>query len=137
MYKVITTSQRIKAALVSLLIVAGSVVAIAAPAPVFAAASPFTRDACSGVAQVSGGNCNAGQANNTISGVVKTGINLLSFIVGIVAIVVIIIDGMKLAASNGDAQAATTARSGIVYALVALVIVSLAQFIVHFVLGHI
>lgn len=127
---------------------AGSGLLMAA-APAYAAMTPsrgsnvvaasFQSDACSGVTAVAGGTCGGKDTSGstTLSNTVKTTIDILSAIVGIAAVIVIIISGLRFITSNGDASNVATARSGIIYAVVGLIIVALAQFIVHFVLGKI
>lgn len=59
-------------------------------------------------------------------------VGILSVIVGIAAVIVIIIAGFKYITSGGEASKISNAKTTLVYALVGLVIVVLAQFIVHF-----
>jgi hypothetical protein len=74
----------------------------------------------------------SGQAANSL---VTTIINVLSLIVGVVAVIMIIIAGFRYIASGGKQESVTGAKNTILYAIVGLVIVALAQLIVHFVLG--
>ena len=69
---------------------------------------------------------------NTISNV----INILSIVVGIISVIVIIVQGLRLVLSGGNSQTVGEARNGIIYALIGLVIVALAQAIVFFVLDR-
>ncbi len=62
-------------------------------------------------------------------------VNLISLITGIVAVVFIVIGGFKYITSGGDSGKITSAKTTITYALIGLIIVALAQFIVRFVLG--
>lgn len=66
---------------------------------------------------------------------IETVINVLSYIVGVAAVIMIIFGGFRYVTSGGDANASKTARSTILYAIVGLVIVVIAQAIVFFVLG--
>jgi len=68
--------------------------------------------------------------NNTIANVV----NLLSTIVGILAVIMIIIAGFRYVTSGGKQENVTAAKNTIIYAVIGLVIVVIAQLIVHFVL---
>lgn len=61
-------------------------------------------------------------------------VNIISIIVGFVAVVMIIWGGMKYVTSGGESGKITSAKNTIMYALIGLVIVALAQFIVRFVL---
>lgn len=62
-------------------------------------------------------------------------INIFSVIVGIVAVIMIIIGGFKYITSGGDSGNVTGAKNTILYAIIGLIIVALAQFIVKFVLS--
>lgn len=62
-------------------------------------------------------------------------VNVISLIVGIGAVIMIIIGGFKYITSGGDSGAVTGAKNTILYAIIGLVIVALAQFIVRFVTG--
>jgi hypothetical protein len=65
---------------------------------------------------------------------IKTGINLFSIVVGIIAVVMILIGGVKYITSQGDAGNVTGAKNTILYAVIGLIVVALAQTIVYFVL---
>ncbi len=62
-------------------------------------------------------------------------INVFSVIVGIIAVIMIIWGGLKYITSGGDSGNVTGAKNTILYALIGLIIVALAQFIVRFVLS--
>ena len=61
-------------------------------------------------------------------------INIFSIIVGVVAVIMIIFGGFKYITSAGNQENIKTAKTTIIYALVGLIIVALAQVIVRFVL---
>lgn len=69
-----------------------------------------------------------------ITGLIKTVINVLSIIVGVVAVIMIIIGGFRYITSGGKQESVTGAKNTILYAVIGLVIVALAQVIVRFVL---
>jgi hypothetical protein len=83
--------------------------------------------------RVKSGNC-AGDGTARLNSVVGNIVNVLSVIVGIVAVIMIIIGGFKYITSGGDSGSITSAKHTILYAIVGLVVVALAQFIVRFVL---
>lgn len=91
-------------------------------------------EACKGATVTASGDCEAGTAAGGIEKTIKDIINLISIIVGIVAVIMLIINGFRLVTSGGDSNTVSSARSGIIYALVGLIIVVLAQVIVKFVL---
>jgi len=61
-------------------------------------------------------------------------INIISIIVGVVAVIMIIFGGFKYITSGGTAEKVTGAKNTILYGLIGLIIVALAQIIVKFVL---
>lgn len=73
-------------------------------------------------------------AEGAVNGILKQGIQLFSFIVGIIAVVMIIIGGVKYITSGGDSGNVTGAKNTILYAVIGLIVVALAQVIVRFVL---
>jgi hypothetical protein len=81
------------------------------------------------------GNCAETAAEKRLNGLVTSIVNILSVIVGIIAVIMIIIGGLKYITSGGDSGKVSSAKSTIIYALVGLIIVALAQFIVRFVLS--
>lgn len=74
--------------------------------------------------------------NGRINGIIATVINLFSLVVGVVSVIMIIIGGLKYITSGGDSGNVTGAKNTILYAVIGLVVVALAQFIVKFVLGR-
>ncbi len=64
-------------------------------------------------------------------------INILSLLVGAVAVIMIIVGGFRYVTSAGNDSATAGAKKTILYALVGLIIVAVAQVIVHFVLNTI
>ncbi len=62
-------------------------------------------------------------------------IQLLIFIAGGIAIVIIVLNGIKWTASSEDAGARKQAKQGIVHAIVGLIIVLIAIFVVATVVG--
>lgn len=70
-----------------------------------------------------------------IQRIIETVVNVFSVIVAIVAVIMIIWGGFKYITSGGDSGNITTAKNTIIYAIIGLVIVALAQFLVQFVLS--
>lgn len=87
-----------------------------------------------GVNDANGGaQPNAKSLNETITSV----INLLSAAVGIIAVIMIIVGGFRYITSSGNPEAAKSARNTILYAIIGLVVVAMAQIIVLFVLNKV
>lgn len=90
----------------------------------------FTQDPSS--AECAGGGADATERINTL---VRQVINFLSAIVGIVAVIMIIVGGLRYITSGGNDTSVTSAKNTILYAIIGLIIVALSQLIVRFVLG--
>lgn len=75
-------------------------------------------------------------AAQRVDQIVEQIINILSLVVGVVAVVMIIIGGFKYVTSGGDSGNVTGAKNTILYAVVGLVVVALAQVIVRFVVDR-
>ena len=73
--------------------------------------------------------------SDKVNTLIRQIINIFSVIVGIVAVIMIIWGGLKYITSGGDSSNVTGAKNTILYAIIGLVIVALAQFIVRFVLS--
>jgi len=76
-------------------------------------------------------------AGDSVTSVIKKVITILSVIIGAIAVVMIIIGGFRYVTSAGNAEGTKSARNTILYAIVGLVVVALAQIIVHFVLNSV
>ena len=68
-------------------------------------------------------------------GVFKQITNTILYIVGIVAVIMLIIGGIKYVISGGDAKKVTDAKNTVLYAIIGLVISFLAFAIVNFVIA--
>lgn len=93
--------------------------------------------ACQGLGAASGQSCGNDSAGSSIRGLLRTVINLLSWIVGVAAIIMVIIGGLKYVTSNGDSNGISSAKSTIMYALIGLAVAALAQVLVRFVLQNV
>jgi Type IV secretion system pilin len=89
--------------------------------------------ACQGANVTSGSACDA-NAGKSLNNIITNVINIFSVIIGMVAVVMIIVAGVKFMTSSGDATKVSGARNTILYAVVGLIVVAFAQSIVHFVL---
>lgn len=92
---------------------------------------------CGTEAKLQTGGCDTGTEAGTagLQALIEKIINIFSIIVGVIAVIMIIVGGLKYITSGGDSGNVSSAKNTIIYALVGLVIVALAQFIVRFVLG--
>lgn len=133
------TKLILKAKLITLsVLLLGSLVL--APAATAAAlplnfASAGTSAACGAISQLDSSQaCGSGQS--TINRVVKSVLQIISFILGIAGIIMVVVAGFKYITSNGDTGAVGSAKRTLIYALVGLVVAALAQFMVHYVIAH-
>ena len=80
------------------------------------------------------GQCSSGESDATgkVNDAVAKALNLFSAVVGIIAVVMIIVGGVKYITSGGDSGNVTSAKN----AIIGLVVVALAQIIVRFVLAR-
>lgn len=82
-----------------------------------------------------GSDCDPG--GTSLEDAIAVVINILSLLVGVVAVIMLIYGGFKYVTAAGDSSNLATAKHTIIYAIVGLVIVALAQFFVFFVLEQI
>ena len=133
--------KKIKTILFSALAATALLVPAMVPATAYAvtATGDLQTNLCSGTdLTLSGtGNCTDTEgAKSTIDNTISLALNIFSSIVGIIAVVMIIVGGVKYITSQGESANITSAKNTILYALVGLVVVALAQVIVRFVLGR-
>ena len=69
------------------------------------------------------------------NGVFKKVTNTILYIVGIIAVIMLIIGGIRYVTSGGDAKKVTDAKNTVLYAIIGLVISLLAFAIVNFVIS--
>lgn len=69
------------------------------------------------------------------TGVFKQVTNTILYIVGIIAVIMLIIGGIRYVTSGGDAKKVTDAKNTVLYAIIGLVIAFLAFAIVNFVIS--
>ena len=112
------------AALVSLGIV---VTPLAMDAPVFANAKS---EVTSGVSSVNDGN------STDLPSFITNIVNILLFLAGAIAVIVIIIGGIRYVLSSGDSGQVQAAKNTILYAVIGLIVVIMAYAIVNFVINQ-
>ncbi len=124
---------------ISTLIAAFSICMLVMVPAVVSAQNPSVTDVCEGVKLTGATSCGPGDTAGTtgIANIIETVINLLSLLVGVVAVIMIIVGGLKYIMSSGDASNTASAKNTILFAIVGLVVVALAQIIVRFVLNKV
>ena len=112
------------------------ILAVARPVPAAAdVTSDIQRGLCAGSNLRFDGKCVRSNSNTEkLNKFIRNIINILSALVGVVAVIMIIIGGFRYITSGGNDTSVTGAKNTILYAVIGLIIVALAQVIVHFVL---
>jgi len=82
-------------------------------------------------------DANSGSNAGSAGDMVKTISGILIWAVGLIAVIMIIIGGIKIVTSAGDAGKVKSGRSTIMYAVIGLVLALLAYAIVDFVMSNI
>ncbi len=105
--------------------------------PVSAGFFDNARDqACSGANATSGSACDK-TASSSLSNIIAVMLNIFSVVVGVIAVIMIIVAGVKFVTSGGAADKVSGAKNTILYAVIGLAVVALAQIIVRFVLNKV
>lgn len=117
-------------------------VAVAVIASVPLVASAASPDAAKALCEGGGGSWSQGQCtsaklngNTTLQGIIKTIVNVLIFLGAAVAVIMIVIGGMRYVSSGGDQNSVKTAKNTILYAIIGLIVMILAYAAVDFVLS--
>jgi len=100
-------------------------------APAFATSASQLQGGVDAAANQSG----SGEAVSTVNNTITSVINIFSVFVGIIAVIMIIVGGYRYITSGGDSTKVTSAKNTLLYAIIGLVIVALAQVIAQFVLN--
>lgn len=114
--------------------------------PAFAGAAfanTITDQICNGAN--SAANAPAGTGNTSctpqqsgesgIQSIASKAVNIFSLVVGAIAIIMIIVGGFRYITSGGSSERVGGAKNTLIYAIVGLIIVALAQFLVHYVIN--
>ncbi|MBC7707771.1 hypothetical protein H7Y63_00935 [Polaromonas sp.] len=119
---------------------------LTAPAAVYAApdagaststtSSTSKQEACAALKQLDATKA-CGTGGKGVGNLIKVVINILSFVVGIAAVIMVIISGLKYVTSGGDSNGISSAKSTLIYALVGLAVAATAQLLVRFVLVNV
>lgn len=84
------------------------------------------------------GNCtqSSGVDESSITKIGHDVVNIFSIVVGVISVIMIIVGGFRYITSGGSSEKVGGAKNTIIYAIIGLVIVAIAQVIVHFVLNQ-
>ena len=94
-------------------------------------------DVCAGIGSTaaSGSGCAEPTGSGSVQNAIKVAVNVLSWVVGITAVIVVIFGGFRYVTSGGDSTKVGSAKNTILYAVIGLIVVAMAQVIVRFTLN--
>ena len=131
--------QKLKAAILSSISIFMFALPVATPVAVYA--QDIEANLCSGAQNLkldrATGECVTiieDDPTGTFNDVLARIVNIISVIVGVVAVIMIIVGGFRYVTSGGTSEKVTSAKNTILYGIIGLIIVALAQVIVRFVL---
>ena len=78
-------------------------------------------------------SCDGTRTDNRVADILRLVLNIFSWVTGVIAIIMIIIGGLKYITSGGDSAGVNSAKNTLLYAVIGLVIVAMAQILVRFV----
>lgn len=81
-------------------------------------------------------NAAGGRDQTSLEDRIKLIVNILLFVLGAIAVIMIVIGGIRYAVSAGDASQAKAAKDTILYSVVGLIVALLAYAIVNFVVSQ-
>jgi hypothetical protein len=102
--------------------------------------SAQAQDIPGNICRASGGTYTNGSCNKPNSpglfedgGIIRNVINILLFVIGIIAVIMLIVGGIRYVVSGGDQNAVQGAKNTILYAIIGIVVAFLAFAAVRFV----
>ena len=130
--------QKIKNNLYSFSAVITLAAVLLVPVGIASAGNTIQTELCKGTNSAAAGqdldNCGTnGSGRTALTNIARQVVTLFSYIVGIISVIFIIYGGFRYITSGGDSNNVSSAKNTLIYALIGLVIVALAQFIVNFV----
>lgn len=72
---------------------------------------------------------------DSASSMIKDVVNLLLYVLGIIAVIMIVVGGIRYTTSGGDSSGTKAAKDTIMYAVIGLIVAMLSFAIVNFVVG--
>jgi hypothetical protein len=106
-----------------------------------AAAIDVLSNSCGGGASVagqgSGGKSICGAKGDDLTSIMHNVVNTLLIVLGMIAVIMIVIGGIRYTTSNGDASQIKGAKDTILYAVIGLIVAIMSYAIVQFVLASV
>jgi hypothetical protein len=122
-------------ALLMPLMVVGGVAADVVPACTSSNISNYVQEGVNDATGQEGCGQAGGNIDDSVSAIASKVVNVFSIIVGVVAVIMVIYGGFRYIISGGDSGRVGTAKNTLIYAIIGLIIVALAQLIVRYVLS--
>lgn len=94
---------------------------------------PSSKLALQGATEL-GGSC-SGKTITAPGGLVTTIVNIITYVAGVIVIFMIIFAGFRYITSTGDANKVNSAKNTLLYAIVGIIIIVMAQVIVHYIIN--
>lgn len=123
--------KRLKHIFVAAMIIIGLGAVVLAPSEV--SAVNLFEETCSGP-NSSNEICSSADNNNEANSLMRNIIQTLIFLIAAIAVIMIVIGGLKYVTSNGDTNQTTSAKNTILYSVVGLIVAIMAYGIVEFVI---
>ncbi len=134
MFKKLDTFKRLLLASSLVLVCSFSTVAMAR-------ADVSKEEVCKGLGfvETSSGDCTTSEngGDRSVEGTIRSVVTILSYLVGAISVIMLIVGGLRYVLSGGDSGNVTSAKNTILYALVGIAVVILAQIIVNFVIKEV
>lgn len=92
-------------------------------------------DVCKEVSSENNKISSGSSTADPVKHVIAIVIDIISYVVGALAVIFILVSAIRFLTSGGDTNSISEARSGIIYAIVGIIVVVLAQSFVDFILG--
>ncbi len=106
-----------------------------------AAVSTVSAASCDTTTITGGANCaNPGTTSKGLfdqGGIFQSVVHIIIFLVGAIAVIMLIVGGIRFVVSGGNEQAVTAARHTILYAVIGIIVAILAFAIVDFVIKQV
>ncbi len=124
--------KTIKATVLGLLMVPMMVLSIATTV----GASDASEQMKNGAGQVNTGSTCLFTSSDCADGIITKGINTALFVIGALAVIMLIYGGIRYTISAGDSKQVEAAKNTILYAIIGIIVALLAGAIVNFVLTN-
>ena len=97
----------------------------------------FSKDCVNGAASSAVCSTHTTSTSNPISLKIADAVNILIEIAGVLAVIVIIISGIRYAWAAGDSNKVNSAKNGLIFSLVGLAVIVVAKIIINVVISNI